>query len=78
MRKIADNRHSRFFRVDNLARECDVNTDVIYRLIHNGELPAVKIGWLYRIPCEAAEALMRGELAPVGQEQPADEQPVGV
>jgi excisionase family DNA binding protein len=47
-----------FVKPEDIAYEADVSVFSIYRLIKSGELAAVKVGRRWRIPREAAEALL--------------------
>ena len=51
-------RSPRFIKTTELADFAGVGIEVVYRLIESGELAAVKVGRHYRIPREAAEALL--------------------
>ncbi len=53
---------SRLVKVEDLARDADVQEDCIRRLYRSGKLPYVKVGRNVRIPREAAEALLTGTL----------------
>lgn len=48
--------------MDRLAEEAGVNLRTIKRAVVNGEIPSFTIGRSRRIPGEAAEALLRGEI----------------
>jgi excisionase family DNA binding protein len=54
--------------VGELADVMRVSKMTIYRLIHNGELPALRIGRSFRVPESAAVAYMQDALCdpPVG------------
>lgn len=49
--------------VADLAAWCRVSKMTIYRLIHGGQLPALRIGRSLRIPLAAARALAAGDTA---------------
>jgi excisionase family DNA binding protein len=51
-------RSPRFIKTTELAEIAGVGIEVIYRLIDSHELAAIKVGRHYRIPREAAEALL--------------------
>jgi excisionase family DNA binding protein len=51
-----------FVKVTYLTDKADVHPDTIYRMIASGKLPAIRVGRHYRIPREAAEALLAGTL----------------
>ena len=50
-----------FYTVQEVADRMRVSRKTIYRLVERGELRAVRLGDVYRIPREALEALLRGE-----------------
>jgi excisionase family DNA binding protein len=49
-------------KVEDLARDAEVHQECIRRLYRAGKLPMVRVGGNVRIPREAAEALLAGEL----------------
>jgi excisionase family DNA binding protein len=48
----------RFLTVAEVAEMMRVSTMTVYRLVHSGELPAVRFGRSYRIPESAVAALV--------------------
>lgn len=52
----------RMVKPSNLAHAADISRDTVYREIRSGRLPAVRIGGVWRISIELAEAFLRGEL----------------
>ena len=53
----------RFLTVQEVADMMRVSSMTVYRLVHSGELPAVRFGRSYRIP-ESAVAGVVGMVAP--------------
>jgi excisionase family DNA binding protein len=49
----------RFLTVAEVAEMMRVSSMTVYRLVHSGELPAVRFGRSYRIPESAVEAAIR-------------------
>ena len=49
----------RFLTVAEVADMMRVSTMTVYRLVHAGELPAVRFGRSYRIPESAVEAAIQ-------------------
>ncbi|OFS13406.1 hypothetical protein HMPREF3105_05525 [Micrococcus sp. HMSC31B01] len=43
----------RVLRVTEVAEHLDCNADLVYRLIHRGDLRAVRVGRLIRVPLSA-------------------------
>ena len=50
-----------FYTVKEVADRLRVSAKTIYRLVERGELRAIRLGDVYRIPREEFEALRRGE-----------------
>ncbi|GAA4664266.1 hypothetical protein GCM10023197_18690 [Gordonia humi] len=46
---------SQFFTVAEVASQMRVSKMTVYRLIHNGELPAVQVGRSYRVHAKAVQ-----------------------
>jgi excisionase family DNA binding protein len=44
--------------VSEVARAARVSKMTIYRMIHAGELDSIRVGNSYRVPAQAAEALL--------------------
>jgi excisionase family DNA binding protein len=50
----------RFLTVAEVAEVMRVSKMTVYRLIHSGEMPAVRFGRSYRVPESAVEQYLRG------------------
>jgi excisionase family DNA binding protein len=50
---------SRFMTVAEVADVMRVSNMTVYRLVHAGELPAVRFGRSYRVPAKAVENYLR-------------------
>jgi excisionase family DNA binding protein len=50
----------RFLTVSEVADVMRVSKMTVYRLIHSGEMPAVRFGRSYRVPESAVEQYLRG------------------
>ena len=50
----------RFMTVVEVAEVMRVSKMTVYRLIHAGELPAIRVGKSFRVPYEAVSALIEG------------------
>ena len=55
-----------FLTVAEVARLMRVSNMTVYRLVHAGELPAVRFGRSYRIPESAVRDLLHRPVADVG------------
>lgn len=53
---MADLSDMRFLTVAEVAEMMRVSSMTVYRLVHSGDLPAVRFGRSYRIPESAVEA----------------------
>ena len=49
----------RFLTVAEVASMMRVSKMTVYRLVHNGELPAVRVGRSFRVPEEAVDVYLR-------------------
>jgi excisionase family DNA binding protein len=49
----------RLLRVAEVAERLSVSPMTVYRMIHAGELPAIRIGRSYRIESRAVEAFLQ-------------------
>ena len=49
----------RFLTVAEVARVMRVSKMTVYRLVHNGELPAVRVGRSFRVPEQAVHDYLR-------------------
>jgi excisionase family DNA binding protein len=56
----------RFLTVAEVAQIMRVSKMTVYRLVHSGELPAVRFGRSYRVPESAVTALVQRPVADVG------------
>lgn len=56
----------RFLTVAEVAEMMRVSTMTVYRLVHSGELPAIRFGRSYRIPESAVAAAVQAPVADVG------------
>lgn len=52
--------------VAEVADTMRVSRMTVYRMVHSGELPAIRFGRSYRIPAVAVEDLLRRPAADVG------------
>ncbi|MFC8193117.1 helix-turn-helix domain-containing protein [Cellulomonas sp. NPDC057328] len=49
----------RFLTVNEVADLMRVSRMTVYRLVHSGELPAVRVGRSFRVPQDALDAYLR-------------------
>ena len=56
----------RFLTVAEVAEMMRVSNMTVYRLVHSGELPAIRFGRSFRIPETAVEAVIQTPIADVG------------
>lgn len=56
----------RFLTVAEVAELMRVSKMTVYRLVHAGELPAIRFGRSYRVPESAVAELMNKPIADVG------------
>lgn len=56
----------RFLTVAEVAEIMRVSKMTVYRLVHSGELPAVRFGRSYRVPETAVSAALQRPVADVG------------
>jgi excisionase family DNA binding protein len=56
----------RFLTVSEVADMMRVSTMTVYRLVHSGDLPAIRFGRSFRIPETAVEAVIQTPIANVG------------
>lgn len=52
----------RFLTVSEVAEVMRVSKMTVYRLIHSGEMPAVRFGRSYRVPESAVNGYLRGAI----------------
>lgn len=45
----------RFFTVAEVAEQMRVSNMTVYRILHSGDLPAIRVGRSFRVPAEALE-----------------------
>lgn len=58
-----------FYTVREVADRLRVSPKTIYRMAERGELRAIRLGDVYRIPRESLEALLRGERSESSREE---------
>ncbi len=56
----------RFLTVAEVARIMRVSKMTVYRLVHSGELEAVRVGRSFRVPEEAVNQYLKGAFVAVG------------
>jgi len=56
----------RFLTVSEVADMMRVSNMTVYRLVHSGELPAIRFGRSFRIPETAVQAVIQTPIADVG------------
>jgi excisionase family DNA binding protein len=56
----------RFLTVGEVAELMRVSNMTVYRLVHSGDLPAIRFGRSFRIPESAVEAVLQNPVADVG------------
>jgi excisionase family DNA binding protein len=56
----------RFLTVAEVADMMRVSKMTVYRMVHSGELPAIRFGRSFRVPDSAVVAVLRGGIADVG------------
>jgi excisionase family DNA binding protein len=56
----------RFLTVAEVATAMRVSKMTVYRLVHNGELPAVQVGRSFRIPEQAVHAYLQESFVEAG------------
>ncbi len=56
----------RFLTVAEVAAELRVSTMTVYRLIHSGEMQAVRVGRSYRVPETALDGFLAAQGISVG------------
>jgi excisionase family DNA binding protein len=62
----------RYLTVEEVADVMRVSKMTVYRLLHSGELPGVRVGRSFRVPQDALEAYLRSS-ATVPQPEARDE-----
>lgn len=53
----------RFLTVAEVADVMRVSRMTVYRMVHAGELPAIRFGRSFRVPESAVEAVVKGDAA---------------
>ena len=56
----------RFLTVAEVADMMRVSTMTVYRMVHAGEMPAIRFGRSFRIPETAVEAVIQTPISDVG------------
>ncbi len=56
----------RFLTVAEVATAMRVSKMTVYRLVHSGELPAVRVGRSYRVPEQAVHTYLRDSFVEAG------------
>ena len=56
----------RFLTVAEVAAIMQVSKMTVYRLVHAGDIPAVRVGRSYRVPEQAVDDYLRGSLTEAG------------
>jgi excisionase family DNA binding protein len=56
----------RFLTVAEVADMMRVSKMTVYRMVHSGELPAIRFGRSFRVPDTAVVAVLRGGIADAG------------
>ncbi|WP_077489063.1 helix-turn-helix domain-containing protein [Sinomonas mesophila] len=62
MTAMGDFSSSRFLTVAEVAEVMRVSKMTVYRLVHAGEMPAVRFGRSYRVPEAAVEQYLRSSV----------------
>lgn len=52
----------RFLTVAEVAHMARVSKMTVYRMVHAGELPAIRVGRSFRVPQAAAEEMLSGDI----------------
>jgi excisionase family DNA binding protein len=65
-REDGDLARVQFLTVAEVAATMRVSKMTVYRLVHNGELPAVRVGRSFRVPEEAVHEYLRGSYIDAG------------
>jgi excisionase family DNA binding protein len=55
-----------FLTVAEVAAMMRVSKMTVYRLVHSGELPAVRVGRSFRVPAEAVSSYLRDSFVEAG------------
>ena len=57
---------TQFLTVAEVAAAMRVSKMTVYRLVHNGELPAVRVGRSFRVPEDAVDSYLQGSYFDAG------------
>ena len=57
----------RFLTVAEVAGVMRVSRMTVYRMVHSGELPAIRFGRSFRVPESAVQGAMSNHVAPVSR-----------
>jgi excisionase family DNA binding protein len=67
MSKSTDGLHEvRFLTVAEVAAVMRVSKMTVYRMVHSGELPAVRVGRSFRVPEKAVQDYLKGAFFEAG------------
>lgn len=67
MAKSADGlREVRFLTVAEVAEVMRVSKMTVYRMVHSGDLPAVRVGRSFRVPEQAVQDYLKGAFFEAG------------
>ncbi|HEY2044236.1 MAG TPA: helix-turn-helix domain-containing protein [Jatrophihabitans sp.] len=67
MTKSSDGLHEvRFLTVAEVAAVMRVSKMTVYRMVHSGELPAVRVGRSFRVPEQAVQDYLKGAFFEAG------------
>ncbi|MGT2425542.1 helix-turn-helix domain-containing protein [Amnibacterium kyonggiense] len=58
---------ARFLTVAEVADVMRVSRMTVYRLVHSGDLPAIRFGRSFRVPASAVQAAMSAHVADVSR-----------
>lgn len=61
--------NAKFMTVTEVASMMRVSRMTVYRMIHAGDLPAVRFGRSYRVPSEAVQAIVSDTDAATGTDE---------
>ena len=59
---MSDAQAPKFLTVAEVAELARVSRMTVYRMVHSGDLPAVRVGKSYRVPQAAVEEMLTGGL----------------
>ena len=61
--------------VQQAAELMQVSTDTVYRLVSSGELPAKKVGRIWRLHCSSVQTFLTSSVTPVAGKREKAERP---